>query len=248
MSIDIVEGRAVHFPNNPEKFEFDEEVAQIFPEMAFKSIPQYREAHSMHVALLKERLVGKEVHIVDVGASRGGFISEVCRQCQIDPKQGHEDLTVTAFDQSPHMLKLLRSDFPWISTVCCDARDADDLIFEADIIVMAYLLQFIREDSDKEKILRWAYRNLKPGGVLILGQKEEVSPTYAEDFQEQYYQWRERNGYTREEIRKKADALKNSMWPIHADFQESLVYHVGFSDYVETSRWLQFSTSIAFKR
>lgn len=236
--------RPVHYPENPKQFKFDAEVSTIFPDMARRSIPLYEEAHRLHVSLLRNVLAEPRVIVYDVGASRGNFFKEICNQLQIDPQVGCERFQFVAIDSSEHMLKHLHSEMPWVCTVAADAQKLIDFEEPADIICLFYILQFIEDDKEKLEVLRWAHRNLRPGGVLLLGQKEEVTDTYSVDFADEYYRFRQRNGYSVEEIRAKTKALSNSMWPSTPQWLESMCYSAGFIDYVQTTKWLQFSTSM----
>ncbi len=242
------EDHLVHFPSNPDKFEFDGEVAAAFPDMSVRSIPCYREAHYVHASLLKPTLLKEgDIVLVDVGASRGYFFEEVCKQLQHTPKDFGGRVVGVAIDSSQAMLDRLSADMPWVQTVLGDITCMPDLEVQADAICMMYVLQFIQSTEDKYQALRWAFRNLKPGGSLFLGQKEEPSSTYRDAFSEQYYAFRRDNGYTQAEIDAKTKALANSMWPISKTFLEDLCYNAGFIDYAETTRWLHFSTAICTK-
>ncbi len=238
---------AVHYPKNPARSEFDEEVSAIFPDMARRAIPMYAEAHRLHVSLLHNILAQPTVTICDIGASRGGFFKEICNQFQIPEHVGAKGFNFIAVDSSRHMMEHLHKEMPWITTVVCDAQQMVDLVEPADIICLFYILQFIESEQERMGVLRWAYRNLREGGVLILGQKEKVPEALDEVFSEEYYCFRERNGYSRAEIVAKTAALKNSMWPISPEWLEAMCYEAKFSMYAETTKWLQFSTSICVK-
>lgn len=237
----------VHFPQG-DKFQFDAEVSHIFEDMAKRSIPMYEEAHRLHASLLAPILDrGDKVTVYDIGASRGHFFKEICNQLQIDVKEGDSRFNFVAVDQSMHMLDRLKEEMPWVQTVESDALQLVDLQEPADIICLFYLLQFIHEAGDKLALLQWANRNIREGGIVLLGQKERVSPTYCAMFDDEYYQFRMRNGYSLAEIQAKTKALKNSMWPSTPAWLEDMCYRAGFKDYVVTSKWLQFSTSMCTK-
>lgn len=247
MSVDLVAGNAVHYPKRRDVFEFDAEVSSVFPDMALRSIPMYKEVHRLHVSMLYDTLAAQDVVIYDIGASRGHFFKEVCNRFQLDPKKGRDGLRMVAVDSSPHMLDALAEELPCVSTVCTDARELIDFEVKADVICLFYILQFLEHDSEKLDVLRWAHRNLKPGGIVLIGQKGTQTETYQELFDTEYYRFRLANGYTWEEIQAKTLALKNSMWPCSPAWLESLCIGAGFIDYVETTRWLQFSTSMCTK-
>lgn len=237
----------VHFPQG-DKFQFDAEVSRVFPDMARRSIPMYEEAHRLHTSLLSPILgQGDKVTVYDIGASRGHFFKEICNQFQIDPKEGSPRYDFVAVDQSMHMLDALKQEMPWVRVVEADAVHMLDLQEPADIICLFYILQFIQGNDNKLSVLQWASRNLREGGVVLLGQKETVSPTYESTFAEEYYAMRLRNGYSLLEIEAKTKALRNSMWPSTPAWLEDMCYKAGFKDYVVTTKWLQFSTSMCTK-
>lgn len=248
MSLDKVDERVVHFPQYKDVFQFDSEVSLVFPDMAVRSIPLYEESHRLHISLFREEIASSEhVTFVDVGASRGQFFKQLCNQFQIDPAKGSSRLECIAIDNSRPMLDLLSEEMPWVRTIEADAAYLIDLPSKADFISMFYLLQFLRSDDDKLKALTWAHRNLKEGGVLFIGQKEKEEFGFEQRLSEEYYLFRRRNGYTREEIVAKTQALKGSMWPSTRSWTETLTERAGFKAYVETTRWLQFSTAFCVK-
>lgn len=248
MSLDKISDRVVHFPEYKGVFKFDAEVSRIFPDMAVRSIPMYEESHRLHLSLFKEEIQSAEsVTFVDVGASRGQFFKQFCNQFQIDLKKGDPRFNCIAIDNSMPMLSMLTEEMPWIKTIEADASHLIDLPDPADYICMFYLLQFLREDKDKTAALSWAYRNLKKGGVLFLGQKEKEEFGFEDRLSREYYAFRMRNGYTAEEIAAKTAALKGSMFPISRSWLETLALSAKFTAYVETTRWLQFSTAFCIK-
>lgn len=248
MSVATVEDRIVHFPQRRNVFQFDAEVSKIFPDMAMRSIPMYEEAHRLHVSIFAAQIARMpRATIYDVGASRGHFFRALCNQFQIPVERGSAIFNCVAIDNSHHMLSELRKEMPWVRTVEADAAYMVDFEEQADFICMFYILQFLKTDDQKLSALQWAYRNLKPGGVLFLGQKEELTETHDALFADEYYRFRMDNGYTLEEIKAKTEALKGSMWCSREAWLEDMCYKAGFKDYVGTTRWLMFSTSMCTK-
>lgn len=244
----ITDGK--HFPADPDRFVFDSEVSRVFENMAKRSIPMYAEVHRLHAAMVvlsHPASVEKPLTVYDIGASRGGFLRELCHQCLVPAVSGAPYLTFVAVDSSPAMLDGLSEEMPWVQTVCSDVLALPDFSEKADVISMFYLLQFIQSSADQLSVLRWVYRNLKPGGLFISGHKGEPTQTFATTFDSLYYAFRRANGYTQREIEAKTKALKNSMWPCRPEWLEDQCYRAGFIDYTETTRWLQFYTSVCTK-
>jgi len=137
---------------------------------------------------------------------------------------------------------------PNVNSINCDILDMhNDIQDQYDIINMAYTVQFIKQ-KDLKALWIIVYRLLKPGGLIILSGKVSIPGRSSQFFNDQYVKFREENGYTREEIEAKTKALRGSMHVETSQCTSAYMSRVGFIDYQEVCRWLQFSTVIAFKR
>lgn len=252
MSLANESGQVVHFPKNPDVFQFDEEVAAIFPDMAKRAIPMYHEAHRAHVAMLSEYFAHgpKPVRILDIGASRGQFFRAL-----IDA-YGHEfarspDVELVAIDSSDAMCEHMSRDFYGLGVEVENIDITSDEFFEweagiFDIINMSYVLQFIRPNQQLA-VLEKVCSLVRPGGVLILGQKDDFSSMLGETAHHEYMRFRQRNGYTAEEVAAKSKALKGSMFPMNHGVLRNEVLAQGFIEVYETTRWMMFSTLFCLK-
>ncbi len=244
MSLQIDAGRAVHFPSNPEKFEFDNEVSQVFPDIARRSIPLFYETHELHAALCAPWMEQERVDVLDVGASRGAFLAALSKQYCL-PRSG---VRVRANDISEDMVTQLAADFQWAHVEQMDISGERFMSLpdgKWDIINCTYVLQFVAVDR-QVSVLRKLARLLKPGGVLFLGQKLDSSGVVGRMLHDQYIEFRMRNGYSREEIAAKTKALQNSMWPMP---EENIAHYLNLSgiSLVETSRWTVFNNYMCTK-
>lgn len=239
------DGRAIHYPENPERFEFDAEIAAIFDDVATRSIPNYREAHAAHARMLA-KWIKPGVTILDVGASRGGFIAALREE--YDSHWSAGSMEIDAIDNSPDMCAHLRRDFPSVHTECLDLASAQFLSHpqkQYDVLCVNYVIQFI-EPRHQMHVLRVLMNMVKVGGVLILGHKAKHYGFAGDVTHEEYIRWRLNNGYTREEIYAKTRALRNSMWPLdHGVLMREL--KMNFSEVEETYRFMQFVTLFAVK-
>jgi hypothetical protein len=145
------------------------------------------------------------------------------------------------------MMGLLRAEFPTVETVCGDITRIPDLSVSADVMFCLYTAQFIPDD-DKASAYAWLIRNMKEGGAIVVGQKDKIdNALFANDFNEEYYLFRKDNGYSQEEIDAKSAAWKNSMWPVPSSQTVCYLGELGVQG-IETSRWLQFSTFLGYRR
>lgn len=234
---------AAHFPANPTKFEFDDSVAAIFDSMAARSIPNYAEVHRLHTEMFKDRFTHGMV-VCDIGSSTGNLFHAI--QQHIGASVGRIGLRCYAIDQSEPMMDTLTDRYPDVKPIVGDIARLPDLPQPADFMSCLYVLQFM-QGRQRAEALKWIKRNLAPNGVLILAQKEREPYRWASMFSKTYYALRRRNGYTQEEIDKKSEALKNSMWPVPPEEQEHELDMLGLS-YTETTRWVQFTSGVVTHR
>jgi len=237
-----------HYPHDPERFEFDSEVALTFLDMATRSIPLYHTVHRGHAGLVAAYWAERRPRVVlDIGASTGVFLQHLGSQLRAHWGEDFPtEVTAYAVDQSPAMLEQVQRSLPWVHTVTADITESALVLPLADVINMTYVLQFIPEEQ-RAAVLAWVYRQLRPGGLLLLAQKENVLGRPALWFDGQYRRFRLDNGYSAAEIDAKNRALRTVMWPVSRPALEAWLQQLGFQDIQATFRWLQFSALLAIK-
>jgi tRNA (cmo5U34)-methyltransferase len=198
-------------------FDFDEKVAEVFPDMIQRSIPGYGTMIST-IGILAAKYVQPNSRCYDLGCSLGA-VSLAMRQRINQP-----DCTIVAVDNSEAMvergLELLASDSSSsvsVEMICADIQDIS--IEDASVVVLNFTLQFIPLDERLALITR-IYQGLKPGGVLILSEKMAFDDQIKQDFHtEAHHDFKRANGYSDLEISQKRTALERVMIP------ESLTCH-----------------------
>lgn len=248
MSLEAQDGKPVHFPANPEKFEFDAEVSAIFPNMARRSIPTYEMGHQLHAAIAASKM-REGSSILDIGASHGEFFSFLKHDFQ---QRGADlpNIRMVATDNSPDMCK-------WIAANHSDAEVLQQDLMENpflqwqdkfDFINCMYVLQFIPVFAQR-LVLTKICTMLKPGGILSIGHKELLEGTIGEVLHDEYIGFRLRNGYTMEEIVAKTAALRNSMWPMRKqDLTEIISRMPCMGGLEEVTRWGVFATYVVQRK
>ena len=259
MSINVGDdGKAVHYPRNPNQFEFDFEVAEAFDDMATRSIPLYHEQHRLHSKMAIRYYqtyrfaTPSPISVLDVGCSTGNFLLEFATQY-------HEDSSL------PQELKLVALDPSFeMCTKCADKLEGYDLEIavkdasylsefsrQFEIINLSYVYQFVPIHK-RAGIFADLYRATRSGGLVFFSQKfthcDNSFPSNLIDsvVQGLYVDFRLGNGYTMQEIEAKTNALKNSMWLQNdTDFVGQLGA-AGFRVYPLT-RWLSFGSYVALK-
>jgi len=227
-----------------EDFSFNERVVEVFDDMLDRSIPFYREVIRATAELL-DRLLIENDRIVDLGCATGTTLLEFCRL------MGSDEISFVGVDNSRAMLEKARLK----AELYTKKRRIDFL--EEDIatinlpgtgaFILNYTLQFIRP-VQRESFLKKIYDNLRPGGVLILGEK-----TISHDrllnrvFIELYHNFKRNKGYSELEIAKKREALENVLIPFSVEENRALLKKVGFASAECYFQWFNFVSIAAVK-
>lgn len=256
------EGRVRHFPAKPDLFEFDDEVASVFDDMARRSIPLYGPTHAVVAQLcvvhLRSRKDPKDTpRILDLGCSTGRFFLSLYNTLGAlpDDEKRQSMWQLVGVDSSKAMLDLAAENVPYATLL---EHDATELLFDAqcddplfgpstyDVVNMSYFVQFLPV-AVRQAFYASVYRVLKPGGLLIVSNKDDVDPRYSDSFDNIYMDFRRHHGYSDEEIRAKTRALQDVMATTPYSRTVAQMYDVGFGHVQEVSRYLHFSTVIATK-
>lgn len=244
-----------HFPADPNKFQFDSEVAALFQDMARRSIPLYQEMHNLHADYVFRRLKEtRPFHVLDIGASRCAFLAQVMVQCFLGYKELRPPgVFFSACDASESMVSATQQDeqlAKCIDYIVADVSGPEPFYEDQqfDCVVMHYVMQFIPVEK---RVLVWSRvsRLVRSGGFLLFGEKNHIDdPVIDSVMHENYIQFRRGNGYTKEEIEAKTKALKNSMWPATRKETETDLFWAGFQSPTVTTCSGQFRSFIARKR
>lgn len=241
----------VHFPAKADKFEFDTDVAPIFTNMAQRSIPNYDAFHRLHAEMVARWFSRDGMLLLDVGASHAGFFNALKRFYREHPLSENMPLMeMYAMDNSAAMCEIMRRTHADVTVMEGSVTDKKFMqrfkcYPQFDVVNATYLLQFIEPERQYE-VLEILTDLVRPGGILILGQKESNTGLLGHMLQEQYIRWRMSNGYSREEIEAKTRALQGSMWPMDQTLLLNKL-RLSFREVHETTRMFMFSTLIAYK-
>lgn len=239
----------VHMPEG--NFEFDSEVAKIFPDMARRAIPNYERMHRAHAELVidyvQKHYDGYIVKIMDIGASHGEFASLLVNR--FDNLGIKYDIHLV--DASEEMCRHMEAKFKSYDGVTVHERELSKAFVQehtgtVHVMVCHYIAQFI------ELLLRWQFIEdvgamTQKGGLLLWGEKEHYAvpedahyETVVKSMETLYNQFRLDNGYSQEEIDAKTQALQNSMWPVPHRNTQVVLNQQGFGPAVETFRYAMF--------
>ena len=222
-------------------FSFDEKVSRAFDDMARRSVPFYEEVQRITAELCMHFYRDKSI-IYDLGSSTGRTASELVTRF------GKIPFKYIGIDSSSHMVNKSKSRRVGKADIKFENHSICDYDYRnAGVFIANYTLQFIRQ-APRAELLRKMHDSLCSGGVVILSEKVlENSSRNSQVFQEMYYEFKRRNGYSDLEISQKREALENILIPYRLDEYKSLLSEAGFDNIAIVFKWYNFATLLAYK-
>ncbi len=223
---------------------FDEQVAEVFPDMIQRSVPGYSNIISM-IGMLTERFAQPNSAIYDLGCSLGAATLSMRRHIQVD------HCHIIAVDNSSAMVERcrrhidsFRAETP-VQVIEADIRDID--IKNASMVVLNFTLQFLEPD-DRQLLLNKICRGMLPGGVLVLSEKFNFADQQiGELLFDMHHDFKRANGYSELEISQKRSMLENVMRTDTVETHKARLHQAGF---IHSELWFQcfnFGSLIAIK-
>lgn len=238
------------------KWEFNSDVTAVFDEMLERSIPQYdvmRETVTdiaVHVASNLPTTDGRG-QIVDLGASRGEQAAQIIERWG---DRGHYHLVEASESMCQALLQRFAAEREKrvVSVAHEDLRTyfpsfGHGFGNNASVVLSVLTLMFIPIEY-RMQLVGKIYKLLQPGGALILVEKVlGASPRLDKTQTDLYRRFKRDNGYTTEEIDRKALSLEGVLVPVTASMNEEFLRAAGFTQVDCFYRWLNFAGWVAVK-
>lgn len=232
-------------PAGAGSFEFNDAVADVFPDMLRRSIPGY-EATIEAIGALARRYVTAGTRCYDLGCSLGAATLAMRRNIEAT------DCDIQAIDVAPAMVNrcrnLLASDG---SPTPVDVRQADirDIeIANASMVVMNYTLQFL-PSADRTGLIRRIHDGMRPGGVFVLSEKvTDDDPDVEALLVELHHAFKRDNAYSDLEIARKRTALENVLVPETTGTHLARLKEAGFAHSGVWLRHFNFVSIVAIRQ
>jgi tRNA (cmo5U34)-methyltransferase len=225
-------------PDAPGAFQFDAQVAAVFPDMIQRSVPGYAQLTAL-LSLIAERYVQADSRVYDLGCSLG---ASTLAMAQRSPP-----CRFIAVDNAEAMVSRCRQSLANVNAdvLCADIRDID--IQNASVVILNFTLQFIAPEH-RLAMLEKIQRGLRPDGVLVLSEKLafEQAQTAAELI-ELHHAFKRANGYSDLEIAQKRTALENVLRPDTLETHHQRLVQAGFARSVTWFQCFNFSSILAWK-
>ncbi len=225
-------------------FEFNKNVARVFPDMIRRSVPGYGTMITM-LGLMAERYAQPGSNIYDLGCSLGAATLAMRRRIQA------HDCRIIAVDNSAAMIEGCQHNIDdeispiEVDLLCEDIRQIK--FNKASVVVLNFTLQFLPPE-ERESLLQNIYDAMLPGGVLVLSEKLIFDKqTENQTLETLHLDFKRANGYSDLEISQKRSALENVLIPDSTEQHQQRLHKVGFQ---QTNLWFQcfnFASFLAIK-
>ena len=224
------------------KWEFNAEVTTCFANMLERSIPDYRSMRSL-VYQVGQQFIKPDTMVIDIGCSTGLAVEPLI----VAYGRGNKFLLI---DNAPAMVEACRKYYAgcedFVRVEQGDLWDFLPLPGEPASLVLSILsLQFM-PTAYRQKIITDIYNTMAPGGALIVVEKI-ISENQDELMVQLYYEMKQQNGYTEDQIQSKRKALENVLSPLKADWNVDMLRTAGFTKVDMFWRCLNFCGWIAVK-
>lgn len=229
-------------PSGPWKF--DAEVARVFDNMLERSIPQYEVMRQAVFALGSQFLQPGDT-VVDLGASRGEAVAPFV---DLLGDTGY----FVCVEAAEAMRLVLEERFAKriaagdLSVIPDDLRHSYPDV-RAALTLAVLTLQFTPIEH-RQRIVQRIFDATRPGGAVILvekvlGEGADISDLLVRE----YHSFKQGNGYSREDVDRKALSLEGVLVPVTARWNQELLAQSGFRQVECFWRWMNFAGWIAIK-
>lgn len=206
-------------------FDFNADVAKVFPDMLQRSIPGYA-ATIKAIGTLASRYVQPGTRCYDLGCSLGAATLAMRRNIKVAGCQ------IIAVDQAPAMITRCRE------IIAADDSDVEVTIVEEDVrkvgieqasmVVMNYTLQFLPAE-ERDAMIGEICNGMFAGGILVLSEKVVDEDDAVEELlMQMHHEFKRQNAYSDLEISRKRTALENVLIPESIATHRARLQHAGF--------------------
>ncbi len=207
---------------SPGAWQFDNAVPAVFDTHISKSIPGYAEGHELIVSLIRTKMQNSG-RCYELGCSTGTLTAKMAA-CS-DARR----MVIVGIDRVAGMIaraEIRCSAFANVSFEIADIVKHD--LLPSSVIVSYYTLHFTPVSTRMDTVRR-IFRALQPGGLFLLFEKIRFSdPRLDWEMTEKYHQFKKSRGFSSEEIRSKAQALKGVLAPYTENENLTMLNHAGF--------------------
>ena len=223
-------------------WEFDNEVASVFPDMLKRSIPDLDGMRELIQHMVSQYFIDDEIIVTDIGCSDGQQIELMLAKTS--------KWKFAGVDVSSPMVDKAKAKFEGNSRVEIlegDIRDVADILPMSDVVLVVLTMQFIPVEY-RQLLMKKIYNHMVPSGILIFVEKTlGPTPLISEWMIDAYHNWKIQNGYSQEQVDAKRKSLEHALVPYTVQQNEALLKSCGFSDYEIFWKYMNFCGWVAVR-
>ena len=227
----------------PNPFDFNKQVAHVFDDMITRSVPLYHDVAN-YLGSWVSQYYQAGTQIYDIGCSTGTTTMHLAQRLE-------KPVTFVGIDNSPSMIQKAQEKLNAAPTqhqyelICSDALDVT--FNQACFVVVNYTLQFIPV-NERIPLLKNIFDGLLPGGILFISEKIRFNSNYFQNTCTDIYEsFKEDQGYSKEEIYNKKEALDKVLQPFTEEQLKDSLSEAGFTHVESVIKWNNFMSLIAIK-
>ncbi len=225
-----------------QRFAFDEQVVEVFPDMIQRSVPGYATIIAM-TGVMAGRYAKDGSHCYDLGCSLGASSLAIARET------AERDIRLIGVDNSAAMIERCRDYCRQSNTTIelrCEAIQ-DTEISNASVVVLNFTLQFVPE-RERQALCQRISDAMRPGGILILSEKIKFADDHLQELNtELHHAFKRANGYSEMEVAQKRSALENVLIPETLSQHQQRLKSCGFSSVDVWFQCFNFASMVAIK-
>ena len=223
------------------RWNFGGKVADTFEEHIERSVPYYREGHSI-IAKLSDYFLYDGASAVELGCSTGALLRAVAGW-----NEGKK-VDYTGLEVEPDMVEVAQQRCASVPAISILEGDALDMDFGAcDLIMSYYTIQFIRP-ARRQALMDKIYRSLNWGGAFIMFEKVRAPDARFQDIiTGLYVEHKLEQGFVEKEIVQKTRSLKGVLEPFSTQGNRDMLERAGFEDQMSIFKHICFEGFLAIK-
>jgi tRNA (cmo5U34)-methyltransferase len=207
------------------KWQFDQDVANVFDDMLQRSIPNYYEMRALVNALSLE-YARTGTTVVDLGCSHGETIADIYRVAGDTVRYVGVEISKPMIERAR---KRFMEGYPTVDICEMDLRHEYPFAERAGLTLSVLTLMFIPIEY-RLNVLQTVRDNLASDGAFILVEKVLGEGSIIDRMMvRQYLKMKRDNGYTEDQIERKRLSLEGVLVPVSAGYNVDMLKQVGFS-------------------
>jgi tRNA (cmo5U34)-methyltransferase len=220
---------------------FGSGVAEVFDQHVMKSVPLYREGHTL-ISDLSEHFLGDGGLAYEIGCSTGALLDCLATRYR------QRNVRFIGIDTEREMLVKAENRLKNFQNITLSNCDATELDFDkCNIVIFYYTLQFIKRERRLD-ILRKAFSALELGGALFLFEKVRAKDAHFQDLMTSVYiDFKSANGFSDDEILGKSRSLRSVLDPLSTEENFALLAEAGFRSATTVLKYSCFEGILAIK-